>query len=183
MNDSDLRARNTDMIFAVLDTNADGFIAADDLTAIGARVCEQLHITGSPAAAAILEAYESWWEQLRADADADGDGRISRAEFGSAMLDGGGDPQAYFSQGLSKVLVLEADALDSDGDGYISQAEYQALFSAAPDLDPQIVLAGFARLDTDGDGRISREEFLTGIEQIILSSDPSDPGTSILGLA
>src|SRR5215472_4788009 len=104
MNDTDLRKRNMQAAFAVLDTDADGVITSDDLTAMGTRVCEQLHITGSPAAATIVDGYASWWEQLRADCDADGDGRISRAEFAHAMLSGGGDPQAYFGQQLGKLM-------------------------------------------------------------------------------
>ncbi len=182
MNNLDLRARNIGAIFAILDTNGDGFIASDDLTALGAGICEQMHITGSPQGTAIVAAYLSWWEQLRADCDADGDGRISRAEFTEAMLSGGGDPQAYFSRELAKIASLEADVLDSDGDGYIDQAEYLALFGGAG-VDQQAALAGFARLDADADGRISRDEFLAGAAHAILSDSPSDPGTSMLGQA
>jgi Ca2+-binding EF-hand superfamily protein len=118
---------------------------------------------------------------LRADCDADGDGRISRAEFAHAILSGGGDPQAYYSQQMAKLVSLFADALDADGDGFIEPTEYRALFGAAPDLDPQVVQAAFGRLDADGDGRISREEFQAAIAQVFLSGDQAHPGTSILG--
>lgn len=182
MNDSDLRARNIGTIFAILDVNADGFIASDDLTAIGAGICEQLHIAGTPQATAIVDAYRSWWEQLRADCDTDGDEKISHAEFTDAMLSGGGDPEEYFSRELGKIVSLEADVLDTDGDGYIDQAEYLALFSGAG-VDQQVALAGFARLDADGDGRISRDEFIAGVAHVVLSADPSDPGTGMLGVA
>jgi len=181
MSEPDLPKRNINAAFAVLDADADGIITASDLTALGTRVCEQLHIAGSPQAAAILESYASWWEQLRADCDADGDGRISREEFAAAMLSGGGDPQAYYSQHLAKQLSLIADVMDADGDGFIEPTEYLALFGAAPSLDPQVVQAIFERLDADGDGRISREEFQAA--HLLLSSDPAHPGTSILGQA
>src|SRR5262245_23350060 len=110
MSDPDLRERNIDAVFAVLDADADSFITSDDMTAIGIRACEQLRITGSAQAAAVLGTYASWWEQLRADCDADGDGRISRAEFAHAMLSGGGDPRALFNQVLAKQVSLLADA-------------------------------------------------------------------------
>lgn len=181
MNDPSLRARNIDAAFTVLDADADGVITSDDLTAIGTRVCEQLHIAGSPQAAAILETYASWWEQLRSDCDADGDGRITRAEFAQAMLTGGGDPEAYYGQQLGKQVSLLADAMDADGDGFIEPTEYLALFGAAPSLDPEVVQAAFEHLDADGDGRISREEFKAGVAHLFLSSDQARPGTSILG--
>ncbi len=181
MNDPDPLQRNIDAVFTILDVNADGVITYDDITAIGTRVCGQLHIAGSPQAAAILGRYASWWEQLRADCDADGDGRISRAEFAHAMLSGGGDGQANYNQQLGKQVSLLADAMDADGDGFIEATEYLALFGAAPDLDPQVVQAAFERLDTNGDGRISREELQAGAARLFLSSDRAHPGTSILG--
>jgi Ca2+-binding EF-hand superfamily protein len=182
MIDPNLRERNIDAVFAILDTDADGVITSDDMTAMGVKVCEQLHVTGSPAAT-IVDSYASWWEQLRADCDADGDGRISRAEFAQAMLSGGGDPQAYFDRQLGKVVSLIADTMDADGDGFIDQAEYLALFGAAPGLDRQVVLAAFAGLDADGDGRISREEFEAGVAHLVLTSDQANPAANILGLA
>jgi hypothetical protein len=66
MNDSSLLERNLKALFAIHDADADGFITFDDLMALGTRLCEQLNITGSPVAAAIVDIYVSWWEQLRA---------------------------------------------------------------------------------------------------------------------
>ncbi len=181
MSDPDLRARNIDAAFTVYDIDADGFLTSGDLMALGALACELLHITGSPRATAILDGHASWWEQLRADCDADGDGRVSRAEFIQAMISGGGDPQAHYDQQLARLQMLLAAALDGDGDGFIEQAEYVTALSATPGLDPQVLLATFARLDSDGDGRITCEEYAAASAQFFLSSDPADPGTSILG--
>jgi Ca2+-binding EF-hand superfamily protein len=183
MNDPSLLERNLEAVFALYDADADGFVTSGDFTAIGTRICEQLHITGSPQAAAMLEGYASAWEQLRADCDADGDGRISPAEFARALLSASGGPQAYFSRHLAALTSLFADAMDADGDGFIEPAEYLAFFGAAPDLDPGAAQAAFARLDADGDGRVSRGEFTAGVAQFFLSSDPAHPGTGILGQA
>jgi Ca2+-binding EF-hand superfamily protein len=177
MNEADLVKRNIDAVFAILDADSDGVITSGDLTGLGTRVCEQLRIAGSPRAAVIVESYASWWEQLRADCDADGDGRISRAEFAAAMLSGGGDRQAYYSQHLARQISLIADVMDADGDGFIEATEYLALFGAAPSLDPQLVQAAFERLDADGDGRISREEFQAA--HLLLSGDQAHAGTGI----
>jgi hypothetical protein len=48
MNDPDLLERNIDAIFAIVDTDGDGVVTSDDMTAMAAGVCERLHVTGSP---------------------------------------------------------------------------------------------------------------------------------------
>jgi Ca2+-binding EF-hand superfamily protein len=177
----DLPGRTIDAIFALLDADADGVITFDDLAALGIRVCEQLRIAGNAQAAAILDGYASWWEQLQADCDADGDGRISRAEFTQVMLGAGGDRQGHDIQRTGKLIRLFADALDADGDGFIEPTEYLAFFGATPGLDPQMVEAAFEHLDADGDGRISREELQVGFAQAFLRGDQALPDTSIPG--
>lgn len=177
----DLLERFLDAIFALLDVDADGVITFDDLAALGIRACEQLRIAGSAQAGALLDGYASWWEELRAGCDADGDGRVSRAEFAQVMLSAGGDRRGFYGQRIGKLVSLFADALDADGDGFIEPTEYLALFGAAPGLDHQMVEAVFERLDADGDGLISREEFQAGVAHAFLSGDQTFPGTDIFG--
>jgi Ca2+-binding EF-hand superfamily protein len=177
---ADLRDRNIRAIFDLLDANSDGVITASDLSSLAARACDQLGITGTAKGEQIADIYASWWEQLAADADADADGRITRDEFAAAHVSGDGDPAAYYQQQVGRIVAAEAEALDADGDGYIGQAEYAALLAVAG-VTTEIALAGFARLDTDHDGKISTDEFAAGIAQLVLSQDPADHGTAILG--
>ena len=179
---ADLPERNLTVIFdAVLDTDGDGVITAADFTQLAHGICEQLGVPEGPKAAAIERGYQAWWEQLRADCDADGDGRVTRAEFAAAHLAGQGDPQAYFQEQLSRVIAIVAEAMDLDGDGFIELAEYERAFRVV-DVGPEVVMAGFQRLDQDGDGRISTQEFEAGVAHAFLSQDPADPGTFMLGL-
>ncbi len=177
---ADLRVRNVGATFDLLDTDADGVITAADFSAMAARVCDQLGITGTARGTQFTGIWASWWEQLAADADADADGRISRAAFTAAHISGGGDPTAYYQQQLGRMIVVLGETLDTDGDGYIEQADYAALL-AAVGIASEAALAGFARLDTDHDGKISTAEHAAGVAQLILSQDPADHGTAMLG--
>ena len=72
-------------------------------------------------------------------ADADHDGKVSRAEFMTAMPNGKGDPARRFAH------------LDRNNDGYIDRQE----IDAAADRR-------FTRLDADGDGRVTKAERKAG---------------------
>lgn len=174
----DLRERNIGAIFDVLDADADGVITAADVSRMAAVACDQLGLTGTAKGTQLADIWASWWDQLAADAGADG--RISRAEFVAAHISGRGDPAAFFQEHVGRFVTAEAEALDVDGDGYIEPAEYAAFF-AAGGVAAEIALAGFARLDTDHDGKISTAELAAGAAQFFLSQDPADHGTAMLG--
>jgi Ca2+-binding EF-hand superfamily protein len=177
---SDVRERNLRSVFAILDADRDGFIEGSDLAEMARRVCDLIGVTDGARRAAIKDGYLSWWEQLRADADQDGDGRISPAEFAAVVASGGGDPQAYYDQHASAAFRTVAEAMDHDGDGFIEQEAYCRLFEVTG-MGPQAVLAGFRQLDSDGDGRLTTGQFLEGVAHLFLSQDPADPGTGMLG--
>lgn len=176
----DLHDRNIGAVFDLLDADGDGVITAADVSAMAVRFCDALAITGTEKGTQFAALWASWWEQVAADADADGDGRISREEFAAALLSGRGDPAAYFREQLGRMAAAEAEALDKDGDGYIEQADYAALF-AVLGLPAETGLAGFSRLDADHDGKISTGEFVAGIADLFLSHNPADPGTAMIG--
>lgn len=179
---ADLRDRNLRAVFDILDLDADGVITAADLSALAAQVCDVLGITGTEKGTQVTDIWTGWWEQLSADADANGDGQISREEFAAVVAAGGGDPAAYYQEQVGRMVAAEAEALDADGDGYIDQSEYAALL-ALTRVSPEAALAGFSRLDADHDGKISIAEFEAGLAHLFLSRDPADPGTAILGHA
>lgn len=92
--------------------------------------------------------------------DADGDGKVTRAEFTAydqqrhTKLDTNGDGAISLSE-LSADDALGRDAsdkfkkLDTDGDGKLSAAEQKAGCDAK-----------FTSLDTDGDGALSQSEMM-----------------------
>lgn len=177
---ADLRERNLGIGFdTVLDHDGDGVVTAADFERFGADFCDEIGVPDGPTADALRAAFRSWWEQLSAVCDQDGDGRITRQEWVTAYLS---DPEAY-SRDFSRIAELTAEAADIDGDGFIEQAEYVRMFQRNAGLGDQVFLAAFQRLDQDGDGRISTQEFQAACAQFFLSHDPADPGTGMLGPA
>jgi hypothetical protein len=79
------------------------------------------------------------------------------------------------------VTELLFGMVDTDQDGYLSQDEYLTFVSAAVRIDHEAARAGFQQLNTDNDGRLSVPEIVAGVQQMMLSNDPSAPGTAILG--
>lgn len=179
LDDSDVRERNLAKAFSFLDAGGDGFLSEEDVTALAERVCQRFSLTAGEQRAAIMAAVGVWWRQLEEDCPSDG-GRISREDFVKATVTGRGDPLAYFRNGLGSVSVVMAKAIDRDGDGLIELDEYASWFSVIS-LSREDVVAAFRRLDADDDGRITHAEFIEGTQQLMLSQDARDPGTSMLG--
>lgn len=177
---SDLPQKNVSSLFDLIDTDHDGYITEDDMPASGLRFLDELGITDTRQRAEILAMYPPIWEQLRADCDSDGDGRITRQEFTTAFTTGPGDPEAYYQRIFGTYVTRIAQVMDRDGDGFIDAEEYSGLF-ASQNLDEQVIRAAFARLDSDADGKISTADFAGAIAEMFLSHDPADPGTAVMG--
>ena len=97
------------------------------------------------------------WAFFRQKYDRDGDGRITRAEYGR-------DDAAFAN-------------LDRDRDGVVTESDFAQTITMPPDLaapflivelfgggeadsvGPEEIARGFAALDRDGDGRVSRANF------------------------
>ncbi|MFE6049667.1 oxygenase MpaB family protein [Kitasatospora sp. NPDC056446] len=178
----DARGPRLDRFFReVLDQTGDGFITVHDLRAMAHNVCWQLELDEA-AEARVYEAFEGWWEQLRAAMDADGDGQVSREEFVAATVAGCDRDGAYLEQGLLPALRAVFTAADTDGSGFLEFDEYRAVFGG-PRVHPVELSQGFRQLDTDGDGRITREEFLHGFTEFFTARGDSTSGTQLLGRA
>jgi len=109
--------------------------SADDAVP-GARMFDKLDPghAGQVTLRAFLEHRSNRFRSL----DADGDGRVTRAEFAAAHA--GADPAHW---------AASFDRFDRDHDGVITRAEWDAGETAR-----------FERIDANGDGVVTREEFL-----------------------
>ncbi|MEV7772951.1 EF-hand domain-containing protein [Kitasatospora sp. NPDC086791] len=178
----DARGPRLDRFFReVLDQTGDGFVTVHDLRAMAHNVCWQLELDEA-GEARVHEAFEGWWEQLRAVMDADGDGKVSREEFVAATVAGYDRDRTYLEQGLLPALRAVFAAADTDGSGFLEFDEYRAVFGG-PRVHPAELSHGFRQLDADGDGRITREEFLHGFTEFFTARADSTSGTQLLGRA
>nr|BEK67058.1 hypothetical protein KPHV_42850 [Kitasatospora purpeofusca] len=178
----DTRPPRLDRFFReVLDQTGDGHLTAHDLRAMAHNVCWQLELS-EEGEARVYDAFERWWEELRAGMDADGDGRVTRAEYIAATLAGCDRDPAYLERGLLPALRAVFEAADADGDGLLDFAEYRVLFGGRR-VHPAELSHGFRQLDTDGDGVITSAEFLRGFVDYFTARAPSAPGTQLLGRA
>jgi Ca2+-binding EF-hand superfamily protein len=175
-----MQDRNIRFAFNALDTAGSGAITSDDFYAYGRRICDRfgVDVAGEPGQK-IMDCYTAWWEQLRT-LDADGDGRVTLEEFAKPYKNG--DQREFFDQPLARLARVVAEVIDTDDDGFVTEQEYLNLLTLSVS-DRQAALAGFQQLDTDGDGRVSVAEFEAGIAAVLLSNDPSTPGTAMLGQA
>jgi calmodulin len=123
--------------FSLFDQDGDGLVSAEDISATIRGL--GLEITDQDAAAFV------------ADADANGDGMISEAEFDAVRS------QEQVPDGVTPA----EDAFDKDGSGYISLAELET-FAEYMGCDATEIMTD---ADTDGDGQLSLAEFTALITQ------------------
>jgi Ca2+-binding EF-hand superfamily protein len=179
---SELQIKNVGTVFDVLDHDHDGFIDRADFEGVASQVGDGLRLSADSAnLQGILDAYVGWWEQIRGEADSDGDGRVTRDEFIAAVERGLlGDP-AYLDA-VSVAVDADFTAADQDGDGYLVLEELAAIYGSVG-VGSEVAVAAFEQMDVDGDGRVSRDEFRAAVQGLFTSVGPESYGSNALGNA
>ncbi|RKN04892.1 EF-hand domain-containing protein [Streptomyces radicis] len=178
----DTRPARLDAFFRqVIDQTGDGRIGVADLRAMAHNVCWPLELSAERESE-VHAAFDTWWRQMSATMDADGDGRITRAEFVAATLAGVDRDPEYLTKGLHVAVRAMFRAADADGGGHLCADEYRALFGGTR-VHPAELNDGFRELDVDGDGRITEEEFVLAFTGYFTGVGDSVPGARMFGRA
>jgi Ca2+-binding EF-hand superfamily protein len=144
-----------DQQFDTLDLNGDGYLTEADYEAMGERICVKF---GAPKTQreAVHASMRKFWQRMQQEADTDGDGKISRDEYLSAVQNLTVDNPSGFDY-TRPIIEAIWKVADTDGDGKISKAEYKRLQSAVG-LPEEVILETFQNMDSDGDGVVNKEE-------------------------
>ncbi|MFD8544566.1 oxygenase MpaB family protein [Streptomyces sp. NPDC059649] len=173
------RARVEAFFRQVLDQTGDGYLTAPDLQAMAHNVCWHLELD-ERREAEVYAGFDTWWQHIRESMDTDGDGRVSRGEFTTAMLAGIDRDPEYLHKGLHAALRALFRAADTDGSGSLGADEYRVLFGGSR-IHPAELNHGFRQLDADGDGQITEEEFLDAFTEYFTAHADTAAGAQLLG--
>ncbi|MFD8495207.1 EF-hand domain-containing protein [Amycolatopsis sp. NPDC059657] len=179
---SELQIANLSTAFDVLDVTRDGALDRDDFEKISESVLAGIERpAGSIYGQAVRDGYLNWWEQIREDADGDGDGRVSKAEY-LAAVDRGLLHTTDYLDAVTCVADALFTAVDTDGDGCLSHEEMGAIY-ASVGIGGEVAAGAFAQIDTDHDGRITSAEWRAAIQGVFMATIAEEPGSNMLGNA
>ncbi|MGR4880454.1 EF-hand domain-containing protein [Streptomyces sp. LARHCF249] len=176
---ADLLRRKYEHRFDLFDTDQDGYITEKDFTRLSDRLIEELREpAASPKSRALADSKAHYWRSLTQLVPADGQGRIMRDAFVTALADSP-DPQRISAM-VRPSIEADLALADRDGDGVVDIDEFTALLAAigVPAAEAKDV---FRALDRNGDGRLTLDEWLEAAIEFFTSTDPAAPGNRILG--
>ncbi|MFD7559452.1 EF-hand domain-containing protein [Streptomyces sp. NPDC059835] len=151
---SDVISRKCDRTFDTLDADGNGVLEETDFIGLAEKIAPATGVAdGSAKEEALPREWRRCWALLLEQADADGDGRISREEFHAAMSRAYG-ARASLERNLRSGFEAEFAAIDADDDG-LATVEQMATFLVAWGLEPAKAMAAATRLDRDGDRMVA----------------------------
>jgi Ca2+-binding EF-hand superfamily protein len=168
-------------LFRAFDADANGFIERSDYTTLAQNLAGIRKLAPSSADYDKLEGLVlQTWEELRAFADTDGDGRVGFAEwlaFHDQFLSAPDAFEIFYHRTAEFVFAL----IDRDGDGRVDLDDHRD-FLRAVRVDPgPWAEENFRQADTNGDGRLDYDEVAAVLRDFYYSDDASIPASSWLG--
>lgn len=169
-------------IFDLFDTEQAGCIDQRCFDRLAQRVSDSLAPHDRKHRKEIRKAYRQFWSRLREDADANRDGRVSRAEYMAAIRTGLLSSPDYVSEVVQPITKALWDALDSNGDNQLSAREYARILSLGA-MTTSEAMTSFRLLDANGDGYLVFEEFKAAALALFEECPPDSKGIWLFGQA
>ncbi len=176
-----LQEKKLGNLFRAFDADSNGFIERADYTALARNLAATRGLAPDTDDYAKLEALIlQSWDELRAFADTDQDGRIGPDEWSAFHDQFLSSPDAFtlfYQRTAGFVFAL----MDRDGDGRCDLADHRDFLRAVRVEMGPWVEENFRAVDLDGDGRLDYDEVAAVLRDFYYSDDPSIPASSWLG--
>ncbi|AZS82957.1 EF-hand domain-containing protein [Streptomyces griseoviridis] len=161
-------------LFSLLDANSDGVIAQDDFTLMAGRVLEATGEQRTAKGEAYKGAMMNYWLSLRQTADADGNGRVDKNEFRSALRRVSVD----FDTLIGPLYQAGFRLADRDGDGLVARQEFTTVLVAigVPATQAESAFDGLA----DQDGRLTESRLMHAAGVFYRDENPDNSASHLL---
>ncbi|WP_030593475.1 EF-hand domain-containing protein [Streptomyces globisporus] len=178
---TDLRDLKYSQWFKGADVDGDGFITRQDVLQMGKRFSDARGDAAQSATGRRLtEELETFWNQVIAPMDQDGDGQVDLQEMTAGFRRALTDPNLYQQQ-IQLVADCFFDLIDLDGNGKIDQSEFGQIFGLAGNIPIEDCAPVFAALDRDGSGALDRSEFHQALTEFFYGNDPDASANHLFG--
>jgi Ca2+-binding EF-hand superfamily protein len=171
---SEFRTRKVSAGFDELDINGDGYVENSDIEQLVKNHGDAYgYSENTPEYVNLERRTMGVWTQLK-QFDADGDGRVSLAEY-VAGFEAFMSQRDEFMSGMTALVDAFYLMADRDNDGRITEEELVRHFRSWGHTEQQ-AHQSFRRLDRGANGAISKAEWMQNLEEYYFSEDPEAPG-------
>lgn len=174
MDPVDVRSAKLALAFKAVNLSGSGQLSWADLESIAESMAQRLQCDAEREQL-LIDAFRAWWNQLGA-----GDGTLGADAFAEAVGAGADGDDAYYDQGIGKLVDALIQAVDRNGDGVIGPDEYLSLYAATA-ADSDAVLEGYRQFDLNDDGKVTVEEFRKRVREFYSSAGLEAVGSFLLG--
>ncbi len=173
-----LTRRKLQHLFAIYDFDGNGFLDRNDYEQVVSSLATIRRLKPeTPGYQSLSQAYLGVWEELRSEADANNDGRVTLNKMLDFWRRMGEDPKLFYRHvvALGDLLFI---LLDANGDGYIVEQEY---LDYARCLGFEAGQEAFTKLDVNRTGRLTRDDLRQRLQEFYLSESESAAGNWFFG--
>lgn len=168
-------------LFHAFDSDSNGFIERADYGVLVNNLAQlRMFAPGSTDYATLEGLILQSWEELRAFADTDGDGRVSLTEWYGFHDQFLSSPDA-FTMFYQRTAGFMFALFDRDGDGKVDVNDYRDFLRANRVALGAWVEENFRLADTNGDGRLDFDEVAVIFRDFYASDDPTIAASNWLG--